>query len=731
MEFEPGLLILVNTIRGKLRHRDYVRVTDLAKKYKALATGEDAKFLLKKFTPREDDVMFEQREELTQLTTPDTINSLTKPMYKVGRTIANVKLSWDKSENTEDEKRRADIQDAANKYFGNTSLTDYLATRLPQLDSTDPNAFIVTELPGVIKQGDATAKKLTPYPYEVNSTEAINYNFKNNILEWLIVLTDAAFGEKYTMYLDNETIVATEIDPSLTIADEAAYIEQLKAAGWENVVKLISFETEQQQAGAPVSAMPNPYEQEQAQKKKDKSKRRFIIQKMEHKGGRVPAFRVGCTLDLYTDARTCVPLIHPAMPYLLKAVKAISEFDLTNCLHVFPQKVQYAKACQGVGTLTCNNGRTAAGATCSHCKGTGEDPIHKTAQDVVTIRMPKDPKDMIDLDKILVYKHPPIDLLTFQEKLALTTLREKAQAAVYNSDIFAQARIQQTATESNIDYDSVQDTLKPFADKYSDAYKHTMILIATYRDHGQGFSVVHKLPKDLKMKTLGQLVNELKSLNDSGAPSYLKQEVTMDIARQVYVDRPEEIKKLETKNKYMPFPGKSDTQIQYIINNNLTTRYNKVLWSEFDTIFQAIENEFAKRNLDFYALAQNIQELSIKAKVQEVIDAQDEDAASLTAIAFNDPANTDPTTEPNLDPNAPAPTDKVVQDTALNGSQVSSMIEMCLQVTQEGLPLDTVRGIMSAAFPLIPQAVIDNIMKPMENFVAAKENAKPAPPQFN
>jgi len=60
-----------------------------------------------------------------------------------------------------------------------------------------------------------------------------------------------------------------------------------------------------------------------------------------------------------------------------------------------------------------------------------------------------------------------------------------------------------------------------------------------------------------------------------------------------------------------------------------------------------------------------------------------------------------------------------VQDLALNGAQVSSLLSILHQVSEGLLPLETARAIIAAAFPGIEQSSVDAMLDPLEGFVPA------------
>lgn len=615
-KLDKGTQILKDTIKNNIKHPDYKRVCEIADQYKKYVTGECVGSLLRQFNPRESDEQFKQRTELTQAVTSDMSNRILSPMFKIGRSRADVSISWKSVEGTD--KKKSEIVEVANKFYGDESVESYLTNRMVELDATDPNSFIVTEASGSydpLQPTSDTNKKLEPYPFEVNSEEAVNYEYINNELQFLIVKNEFDIVNKenktvelskYTIYLDNEAVIATQI------LKES--IEDYKAANPDQSTYEIWAVTE----------------------KDDTKEEYYIIQVIEHKAGRIPARRVGTKRDLMTRGRTCVPIIHPAHPYFKKSIKTMSEFDLATCLHLFPQKISYDEVCPGdvTNNHTCNNGKDADGSICHLCKGTGYK-THTSSADIIRVKLPKDIKDMVSLDNYMTYKGPPIDLLKFQKDYGLYELTELATKAVYTSDLYQSNQVATTATEKSIDLESVYDTLKPFADSWSAMWKHIMNVIASYRDLNKDIIINHQFPKDFKMKSVTMLLDDLSKANTSGAPSYIKNEINKDLAQKLYIDKPNELLKIEVKNKFFPFNGKTESEISNIITNDLTSKYNKILYANFDTIFDELDAENSVNDVNFYRIEKSKQQELIKAKVQTIIDELDLAASADRAQSFN------------------------------------------------------------------------------------------------
>lgn len=61
-----------------------------------------------------------------------------------------------------------------------------------------------------------------------------------------------------------------------------------------------------------------------------------------------------------------------------------------------------------------------------------------------------------------------------------------------------------------------------------------------------------------------------------------------------------------------------------------------------------------------------------------------------------------------------------IQGTAMNGTQVSSLLEIVTQVAGKDLPKETAKALIMAAYPAVKEATIDAMLNPLDNFEAPK-----------
>ncbi len=610
---DPIRMRLYDVVARNLTHKWYKRTVEKASLYEKLITGEGMDTLLRMFTKRETEPLFNQRKEITQHIIQAVCKNLMDVSYKLPRSTSKIRVLTYSGETPEDKAKN--LEAILREFWGDQSLDDWFATRFIELNYMDPNTFVVTEFGGF----DENKEHAKPYPFEVSSAMAVDYQYVNNVLDYLIVkqsivlnvdnqeITEEEIkgkpatkmertktGEKYLLYKKDNSLVLTEIIDKEIVSLFAQADDRIeKTIGDKNYVRLNQKVYEIHE--------PQPY-----------------------KLGRVPAFMVGYNRDLYTKGQTYLNPFDAAIPYMKKSIKVNSEMDLTTALIAFPQMIRYAEPCKNVD---CIEGTLRdSGEDCPVCGGSGVH-IPTSVQDAITLKMPKEKENMIDLTKLVAYVHPPVEVVKWQDEY-IEKLTQRCYKTIYGSEAILKANITTTATEKTLDIEKTYDALYPMAVKLSKSWVLAVKLCATITDLNNELVVSYSFGKDFKLKSKSDYLIERKEAKDSGAASDVLKEIDKEIMRLSFVDNPEGYNIYQIRESFNPFSGKSNEEILILINTNLTTRRNKVLYLHLGVIFDQIEMETPR----FYRLAKKKQQEIINNKIDEIIAELDKETERTQSI---------------------------------------------------------------------------------------------------
>lgn len=559
--------IIYNVIRAGLRHENYTYITERTKAWRAIVSGKGINDYMQQFHRRETKEMFEQRKELTKQITSAVCKNVRDIEYKVPRSNSIQRVVTVK-----DEKGKTALDQILKDFWGDSTFNDWMDLRWIELNDSDPNAFVVVEWKPFKKDEYAA-----PYPFEVSSEQAVMYEYDNQKLQYLIALT----GDDYTGYFKDFTIklekVSQEVADRINLKDDEE-IQGQDAEG--NAVLYVKL--------------------------KDVIYK--VIEPIPHNLGYVPAFQPGYVRDLATNGHSFLPPWWAAESVLMNLIKSKSELDLTIALHVFPQKIEYSPRCGHTG---CNGGYLPDGKMCNHCKGSGFETTHTSAQDIIRVTMPKDKDDMLPLEGFIHYVYPPIDLVKFMDEY-VDKLSQRAMQFVFNSEIYSREAVAETATGKNIDMQAVYDTLYPMAKAMSRDWEFMIKCIGDITTIQVSASFTFS--KDFKLKSLDGYYADLQTL--SGVSGFVKSNIEDDIARITYADNPLELEKYFTKKAFFPFPGETPESIALKMTQNYVPEFYKTLYSCYGWVFDEIERT---EGVGYYKLNRVKQWEILKAKIDEMI----------------------------------------------------------------------------------------------------------------
>lgn len=637
MDTQTALKTCLPLVDGKVKHANYDHVVKRTTMYyRPLVTGENVNHLVHRFNRRESESDHKQRMLLTQLITPSVCNTIMTPVRKVPKVRPQVNTA---TFGEQQKKQNEELSKALASFWGGKSVDDFIGSILLDQGEIDPNAFCLI----LFDNFDARFETAKVYPSLVGSEDAWNYEYAGGELQWLLVHRAIKYtikakapksgnitgkkpndtskdGHAFWWYDDTRQIMFTQVDPG-TIA-----------ASIEGVLLGVNGQAVSATDAVDATGTTKYYYRVDPNEL-------YEVTIYEHKAGMVQAFRLGYIPDHRTKGATAVSFIEPAMPYLLKGVKAGSELDLSAALHAFLQKIQYANPCRGFRNkngahIECVDGYEPTGnKKCRNCGGSGYD-VHTTGQDHITLRMPRDKDDFLNLAELVHYVPLPVEVLQWQDGY-VDKLERKCYAAVFNSDRFKPEATNTTATGDVIDLQSVYDALKPVCDWFSRTHITITKLTASFvvgSESLKTLQVNHTFPRNLRFESMADRVAMLKSMREAGVGGSGLVQVEEDLLEDIYVDDPDGLRKAKVQARFDPFRGKSEAAITSMISQDLTTKENKVLWTNFNQVFTECEWRAAQKKdesgeaVNFYAMEERLQREMVDQVIADMLVDIEEDA---------------------------------------------------------------------------------------------------------
>lgn len=572
---------LILVADGKRTHRYYDHTVERAKVYTALSTGYGISDLMKPYSRREDANLFKVRCEITNQVTPSVCSNLFAILEKAYRSFYRRELTYGSDE--DGSRKTKEFEAMLAKYAGGMGVDGYCQDRILELNQTDPNTWIIQEW----KDFDSVTEYAEPYPFEASSKMAVDFEYERGKLQYLTI----------------KTFVENQSDAKKPLIVLTCYQNGF-AATLRQTTKTSGKQT--QYAAELINGSTVVIDG-----------REWLYFEYRH-GLEIQAMRAGYKRDKLTSGNTFVWPVEAAEPYLLKSLKVVSELDLTAANVAMPLTIRFGDNCNAPG---CDGGYTPTGV-CNSCSGTGRKKSPTSVlEEIVITPMPESPSDMLDLSKVIHYVSPDVSILQWQEQY-VDTLERKCKSAVLNSEIYNRQEIADTATGKNIDQDNANDFVYKYFRFYAKFWEFTVMSFARITSKDAGLTAYIVVNKDLKLKTLNQLLADLEQANRSGAGPATRAGIEWDIMRVMTVDNEEEFIEYQVKERFNPFSGFTDEQKLVWSQSPLIPLKKRILYANLGYIFDLIEFE----NPNFYSMPYEQQKVLVDAKVDEV-------AGELTAAA--------------------------------------------------------------------------------------------------
>lgn len=561
------------------KHPFYSRVVDLASTYTTIATGYKYEKFITIFQRREDDEDHKNRINLTSEPLSRIFNPIKVKFAKTSR-LQNIRrdISYE-GDNAEDVK--AKIRLATKNFYGGKDLEKYVHEIVDNLGLIDPNAFVF--LSSFIDENN----KPRLYPSVFFSKDVLNFKYsENGELEYVIV--------KRT-YQEKSGVVTKKIGEQDAEDVEVPIYKAKEFTNYYLYSKefVISLEREYNVTSG-LDDVSN------AISRIEVNKDAYLVKEYINNTGAIPCFRIGYLLDPLTGFSTCVSPLEPAVSTFKDICQTKSNKDLVKLLNAFEQKIQFVPPCPDVERIDnpCRNGKIDNGKTvCPTCKGTGRRQATQP-QDTIEFRMPKDPNNLFDLDKIVHYVKRDNSTLSYLDN-DLVYLSGLIYVSVFSTEVIqnSEGRVygdRATAQEVSVKRDDINDTLQPFAEQKSNIIRHLTKCVAAFSIPDialDKLTITHEYPKDLKLSSLSELITDLTMLTAAKSSDVIRGQAIDDLARKMYDGDDIALEKYEIISAHVPFKGMTGEEVATAVGFNVVSRNDVYLYYNKHKIFREIESQ--------------------------------------------------------------------------------------------------------------------------------------------
>lgn len=592
---------LIQVAAGKRRHEHYDRTVERAAYYRALSTGANIEPYLRRYYKGTSMETFDVLCKITSQVTPSICSGFTDLLETSQRSFYRREVSF--GEDEANESKTMEFEAMLKAYDGGKGMDTYLQERHLELQGIDPNTWIVEQW----KPFDPVRQYAQPYPFEVSSAMALDFDYETSILQYLTVQTYKPNPANPEKPLSNLVCFQIGFSSTLTQTTKQAVGTDLIEAFDGNLTPGASYNI----GGA--MWVYNEYYDDLTE---------------------IKAKRVGYRRDMQTNGKTFVWPWVAAEPSLNHSLKITAELQFTSANVAFPTTIRFGDPCEDEEHGGCGGEGVVNGHVCKKCGGTGTKKTATSSIEEIVVKIDTRNMDVSSMPKLseLIYRDSPdVSILDWMEAHS-EKVRAQAWKDFTGSDVTERPTATQTDTATAVMVDRQKETNQVY--KYFVAYasfwQFTVYAIAEITGKRDGLNAQIFVGKDLKLKTIGELMVESQEAHKTGNRALIAS-IDWDIARVVTLDSPEDFIEYQIQARFDPFSGASpDERIVLAADTNVPLS-KRVLNANLGWIFKEIEIE----SPGFYKMPFEAQRTIVDAKVQSIIDeTKGQQAANAPQIAL-------------------------------------------------------------------------------------------------
>jgi hypothetical protein len=447
----------------------------------------------------------------------------------------------------------------------------------------------------------------------------------------------------------------------------------------------------------------------------------FSIERVyEHGIGEAPCIHLGGTLVVKDGAPFFESPFLPAKELLDVALTDAQYLQASKVKCVYPQAVMVGDACDfydEASGSTCFEGKIkgvdANGVvtmrTCPSCKGTGKmrrlGPLNELIINPKSGMADGGPSDGINATNALTYISPSTDTVRFSREEIERNMRAARQVLHIDADGPMAGGDAKTATQAGLNNRAKDAFVKPIADQLLtiEAFGIRMIGKQIGGSEWDGFTM--RLPTQYDLRTEADRVAEIAVARDAGIPPAIIDEMEGDLIAARYTNDPFMTEAMEVIQRADRLARMSTDTINSEAAAGRVQAWEILLhYSALDLYRELIETDAAFAAADLW---DRIERIRFKARAM----ASGATPAATPAMSIlRNAIEGRSSAQPVVAPAPVAASDTSVQQAALNGAQVQSLVQIINQISVGVISIDTGRALIRAAYPLMEEALIDEML---------------------
>ena len=453
--------------------------------------------------------------------------------------------------------------------------------------------------------------------------------------------------------------------------------------------------------------------------------------------GRAKDERFNITLD-YTHGVGEAPVIHMmgtpsaqhdglvwTSPFSASAgllnVALLTEHQLraSEAKLMFPVRVMIGDPCDfydqvhGVrcmdGVIAWNEGEKRIEKKCTACGGTGHKNRISPFGELVINADPNSTKpDNVNASNALTYASPSTDSSRFMREEVERYITSARAIMHLDAEKPMSGGQQQSATQAGLNAKARAAFVKPICDQLFVIFDFGIRCIGRMMRGPEWSGYSLRVPVEYDLRTDADFIGTIAEVQKSGLPTFIAAMLTDEFIASRHADDAASLSSARALAIADRMAMMDEAAVASEVASGRAQPWEILLhYSGLALLTTAAQDE-AFAALDVLAKAERLREIA-----REQAAASGSASPLLGKIAASIASNK-PT------PDATTPEDQPVQDTALNGAQVQSLVDIINQISTSIITKETGRSLIRAAFPSMDDDLIDGMLAGVKPVSAVK-----------